>query len=93
MCIYFCSVKKVNLLFNSVLVKEDNTCQIYRLIKSYLNTVQRSLTFSDMLSKRSLDGFLLIHRDDDDGNVTDCLKTYGFDLYQQQKLFESKFYC
>lgn len=45
---------------------------------------------------KPLDGFLLIHRDDDiddDGNVTDCLKTYGFDVYQQEKLFEGKFYC
>lgn len=31
-----------------------------------------------------LDGFLLIYRDDDiddDGNVMDCLKIYGFDVY------------
>lgn len=42
---------------------------------------------------KPLDGFLLIHRDDDDGNVTDCLKTHGFDLYQQEKLFKGKFYC
>lgn len=38
---------------------------------------------------KPLDGFLLIHRDDD-GNVTDCLKTYGFDVYQQEKLFEAE---
>lgn len=41
---------------------------------------------------KPLDGFLLIHRDDD-GNVTDCLKTYGFDVYQQEKLFEGEVYC
>lgn len=42
---------------------------------------------------KPLDGFLLIHRDDDDGNVTDCLKPYGFDVDQEEKLFEGEFYC